>query len=259
MYERRRQIANKFYVGIFAACLLFAWMTLTTSVIRGIANTAPFSPWSFGYYISQVMPILIIALLFSLWNVFSPDARRVGSLTAATPVNERVYYMLKCGAAFAAWFIALLFTIILGLFFLIKIFGYSVQVGELLAPCVAATLPTSIFFFGAGLMAGRLKMRQSITAVVITIAFVIIFLIIFIIIYAIIFEASISITDVVSISPISGYASLFGSRFFSEYPLTTGVLDPGFSMPFSVIAWKTIYTAAGIVFSIFSLEQKKIY
>ena len=86
-YELRRAVCNKFFLGLLVVSLYFGWQTLNSEVIKGIAHTAPFSPWSFGYYSAQVLPLLSVALLFFLWGIFSKEARRVKPLTDATPVS----------------------------------------------------------------------------------------------------------------------------------------------------------------------------
>ena len=102
-YELRRAVCNKFFLGLLVVCLFFGWQTLNREVIQGVAHTAPFSAWSFGYYLAQELPLLSVALLFFLWNVFSKEARRVNILTAATPVDAGSYLLVKCGAAVTAW------------------------------------------------------------------------------------------------------------------------------------------------------------
>lgn len=229
LYELHRQTGNRFFVGIMAGCILFAWMVMRTLVIRGIADTAPFSAWSFGYYMAQILPLMIIALLFGIWNVFSPVAQSIGVLTAATPVDERIYELIKCGAALISWLIILLCTVLTGLIFLMSIFGNVLPAGEIFLSCVLVVLPAVLFFFGAGMLAGRLKKWQSI--IVITLAVIASFL------------------------PIPKYAALFGADFFIHYPLMFDNLDPVFSLPLSMIISKVMYSAAGILLTGISLKR----
>ena len=58
LYELRRTVRSKFFWGLLAVCLFFGWNTLKTATIRGAAHTAPFSPWSFGAYLSRLLPLL---------------------------------------------------------------------------------------------------------------------------------------------------------------------------------------------------------
>ncbi len=119
IYELRRQVINKFFIGLLFTCMFFGWMTMRLVVIRGIANTAPFSSWSFGYYISLVMPLFITALLFCVWNIISPAARQSEVLFFATPVDKRVFVLVKCAAAVMSCLLVMIGIIMLGLGFLI--------------------------------------------------------------------------------------------------------------------------------------------
>ena len=64
--ELRRLLLNKFFFGILAAVLLYGWVLLSGEVILGVAYTAPFSPWSFGYYLARLLPLLWVGTLFFL-------------------------------------------------------------------------------------------------------------------------------------------------------------------------------------------------
>lgn len=121
-YELRRAVCNKFFLGLLVVSLYFGWQTLNSEVIKGIAHTAPFSPWSFGYYSAQVLPLLSVALLFFLWGIFSKEARRVKPLTDATPVNAGNYLMGKCAAVGAAWLLLAVCVCALGMGFLATLF-----------------------------------------------------------------------------------------------------------------------------------------
>ena len=65
-YELRRLLWNKIFFGILAVSMGWGWVLLTGEVILGIANTAPFSPWSFGYYLARLLPMLCLGELFFL-------------------------------------------------------------------------------------------------------------------------------------------------------------------------------------------------
>ncbi|RAZ93293.1 hypothetical protein DK853_41025, partial [Klebsiella oxytoca] len=67
----------------------YGWLTLTGFVIRGIAHTAPFSPWSFGYYLSQTLPLICLGELFFLAFFFSKEEYLLRPLIQATPVKQR--------------------------------------------------------------------------------------------------------------------------------------------------------------------------
>ena len=75
-YECRRLLWNKFFIGLAVVLLLYGAFVLHAVTILGVAHTAPFSPWSFGDYLSRMMPLLWIGMLFFLTFYTSPQARR---------------------------------------------------------------------------------------------------------------------------------------------------------------------------------------
>ena len=53
-YELKKLLFNRFFAALMIVTLCYGYMLLRGSVILGIANTAPFSPWSFGFYLSSL-------------------------------------------------------------------------------------------------------------------------------------------------------------------------------------------------------------
>ena len=97
-YQCRRLLCNKLFWGLLAVILWYSREVLYGTVIRGVCNTAPFSPWSFGYYLTFLLPFLCAAELFFLSFYTSPAERRVEVLASATPVSPRHYSFSRWGA-----------------------------------------------------------------------------------------------------------------------------------------------------------------
>ena len=57
-YECRRLLWNKFFIGLAVVLLLYGALVLHAVTILGVSHTAPFSPWSFGDYLSRMLPLL---------------------------------------------------------------------------------------------------------------------------------------------------------------------------------------------------------
>ena len=98
-YECRRLLWNKFFIGLAVVLLLYGALVLHAVTILGVSHTAPFSPWSFGDYLSRMLPLLWIGMLFFLTFYTSPKARRAAVLTDATPMPPRQYALARCAAA----------------------------------------------------------------------------------------------------------------------------------------------------------------
>lgn len=82
-YECKRLLWNKFFFGILAVTLFYGWQVLTGASILGVSHTAPFSPWTFGDYLSRLLPLLWIGVLFFL--TFSLQGRSGGPQSSPPP------------------------------------------------------------------------------------------------------------------------------------------------------------------------------
>ena len=72
LYECKRLLWNKFFGGLLLVLLFYGWQVLSRVTILGVSHTAPFSPWSFGDYLSRMLPLLWIGMLFFLTFYTSP-------------------------------------------------------------------------------------------------------------------------------------------------------------------------------------------
>lgn len=219
-YELKRLVCSKFFAGILVICLAYGWQVLSTRTILGVSSTAPFSPWSYGSYLSELLPLLGIILLFLVWNISSGNSLRVQPLILATPVSKSRYLLVKVMAAAVAWLAAALCTVLLGLAFLLFLFGGAVPVAVLLLLSVIILLPVLLFMLGLFLLGSRLHPLLPVLLLLILAALSQFFL------------------------PAS--ADILGKSFFTNYPLELGILDPPLSLPPSVIAGKLFYTIGGV-------------
>ena len=101
-YECKRLLLNKFFAGLALVLLGYGAMVLESATILGVSHTAPFSPWSFGDYLSRMLPLLWIGALFFLTFFTSGRARRAMALTDAAPMDARRYALVRCAAALTA-------------------------------------------------------------------------------------------------------------------------------------------------------------
>lgn len=212
-------VCSKIFLGLLAVLLWFGWQTLTGGTILGVADTAPFSPWSFGAYLSGLLPLLSLSLMFFLWEVSSGRAKQVEILADATPTAPAALLLVRGCAAAAAWLLLALGTAALGLGFLLSIFGGAVPVGTLLAVAALTLLPPLVFLLGLGLLAGRIRPG-------------LVFLLV-------------PVTVLLLAAPLPMAAQLFAEEFFCRYPLGLG-LDPALTVPASFWLGRAAYLTAGL-------------
>ncbi len=79
-YELKRLLLRKWNFGFLAVLLFYAFGLMQGEIIMGIANTAPFFPWSFAVYFAKLMPILLMGLVCFLSFFCSEQEKRVEQL-----------------------------------------------------------------------------------------------------------------------------------------------------------------------------------
>ena len=227
-YELRRLLGNKFSAGLAVLTLAYSYWVMNEEVILGIANTAPFSPWSFGVYLGRVMPVLSAALLFFLSFYHSPEAERVRPLFDAAMTAPGAYRAACCGACAAAFGVMALIPVLYAGIFYGAVFGFT-GFGSLLGPLAVAVLPPFLLLLGGGMLAGRVH-RGCLFALI-------------------------PLVLLLAVWTPSEALDLFGTAFFAGYPASLSVLDPGFSLPAGQAAGRALVSLAGMAMAVFSFRQ----
>lgn len=229
-YELRRLLCNKMFFGILLVSLGYGWLTLTGTVILGVANTAPFSPWSFGYYVGQVLPLICLGELFFLSFFTSKEELQIKPITQATPTEQRKYIAMRCGAVLAGTGLLALCAVALAIAFYVSLFGW-IDYGNLIFPAILTLLPAIIFCLGAGLTLGRIHPNLIYPFMV--------------------------VVFLLSLLPLPSVISLSLSGFFSQYPPTLDTLDPAFCVPGWLIISKIIFVVLGFILVVFAANVQE--
>lgn len=230
-YECRRLLGNKFFVGLLLAVLFYGWQVLSRITVLGVSHTAPFSPWSFGDYLSRMLPLLWIGALFFLTFFTSGKAQRTAVLTDATPILPRNYALMRCGAALAGTVLLVLACLVESAVFYGWYFGWY-HWGELLFPALITLAPPLVFALGSGWLLGNRK--SWLLYVWMPLPFVCMAL------------------------PLPEFLGLWNGSFFRQYPLVLSTLDPAFSIPTTVIVVQAILLAGGLfLLTIYSHPQNR--
>lgn len=199
-------------------------------IIFGVSNTAPFSGWSYGAYLTKVMPILLIALLFFISFLYSKQEKKVQTLTKATPVDPFKFQMLRCGTIIVAFTLISAVPIVYSLWFY-KVNFHFINFGSFILPTIITLLPAMLFVFGAGMLGGRY--HQGIIFVLMMVVILINYI------------------------PLPYAVDLFGGNFFTKYPENLGTVEPAFFIPTSVLIGKAIYGLLGISTMLIASIPKK--
>lgn len=219
-YECKRLLCNKFFFGLMLVILFYGWQVLDRVTILGISHTAPFSPWSFGNYLSRMLPLLWIGTLFFLTFFTSKAERRRDVLTSATPVEPSTYGLIRCCAALVGSTLLSLAVVILGLVFYGQMFhGYDWS--SLLLPTFLTLIPPLFFALGSGWLLGHLRSWLIFLWMLLPILLMLL--------------------------PLPEFLGLLNGSVFTERPLNLGVLDLAFSLPIETVVVQCVLFLTGIV------------
>lgn len=231
-YELRRTLGNRLFFMILLVCLVFGWLILTTETIRGVAHTAPFSPWSFGDYLCRLLPLLCLGELCLLSIFTSRREQGIRPVTQATQVHPRQYALIRVGAVLTGTLLLDLCVIVLAVGFYVSLFGW-LDYGKLVLPALLTLLPAAVFCLGTGWALGR---RSSTLVYVLMGAVVLLCLL-----------------------PLPQGMAFSLIRFFTQYPLTLDCLDPEFSVPGDLAWGRILWLVVGValfLYGIFSREGR---
>lgn len=156
LYECKRLLWNKFFAGLVLVLLFYGWQVLRRVTILGVSHTAPFSPWSFGDFLSRMLPLLWIGALFFLTFFTSEKARRAAVLTDAAPLPPRRYALARCAAALTGTALLALACISEAACFYGIYFGWYGWSG-LVFPTLVTLVPPLVFALGSGWLLGMLR------------------------------------------------------------------------------------------------------
>ena len=217
-YECRRLLLNKFFAGLVLVLLAYGAMVLESATILGVSHTAPFSPWSFGDYLSRMLPLLWVGASFFLTFFTSGRARRAMALTDAAPMDARRYAWARCAAALAGTALLALCCLLEAAVFYGRYFGWYAW-GSLLLPALATLAPTLVFALGCGWLLARIRPWLLYLWMLLPFA--------------------------AAALPLPEALGLWNGSLFTALPLTLGTLDPAFTLPAAAVIAQLALLAAG--------------
>jgi len=231
IYELKRLIFNKFFLSMILITGLYGFMTLSREIIIGIAFTAPFSSWSFGAYLANVLPLLMTTLFLFIIFMYSNHEKQVLQLIFATPVDPVKFGLVKCSAIASGFIIMSLFVIVLSMVIYAVLFRFY-HFGDFIIPAIITVIPCLLFFLGAALLLGSIK--PNILYVLMFVVFLMPFI------------------------PLPVFFDLYGNKFFNAYPLTlpAGIDgEPAFFLPIPFILGKILFSAAGVIMFLAGIKR----
>ena len=221
-YELKRLLFNKFFIGLVIISAFYSHQIMYSDIILGVANTAPFSGWSYGEYLAKMLPILLVALLFFISFLYSKQEKHVQALTKTTPIDPFSFQILRCITIFVAFILISIIPIGYSLWFY-KVNFHFTNFKSLVLPIV--------FVFGAGMIGGRF--HESI---------------VFMLMVAVI---------LINYLPLPYALDLFGETFFTNYPISLNIVEPACFIHTNVLIGKCMYGLIGIAMILIASMPKK--
>ena len=112
-YELKRILVNKVFAVLLVITAFYSWQILDREIVMGVAYTAPFSQWSYGAFLGNILPLLSITLLFFVTYLFSQKEKMVGTITSATPADPVKYGLTKWSAILVGY--VLIAAVVIGI------------------------------------------------------------------------------------------------------------------------------------------------
>ena len=218
-YELHRLLLNKFFAGLLVVTMIFSYLVMDSEIVLGVANTAPFSGWSFGAFLVAVLPVLLVTLLFFITFLYSPNEKKVRAITDSSPISPKKYALIRCASIATGFVFISLAAIVVSLIFYTVLFRFTDFRGFII-PALLVLIPAMLFLLGLGFTLGKFHPA-----------------LLYILIPAVLLLPLLNL-------PYS--VDLFSASFFTDYPAALNTIEPSFSVPPSVLIGKFVYSAAGI-------------
>lgn len=221
-YELKRLLLNKFFYGLLAITLWYSWQLLSGDIILGVSGTAPFSAWSYGTFLSRILPLLIITLLFFVSFYYSKQEQQVQALTLATPIKPQQYRLVRLAAISIGF--CLLAILMIGLSFCF--YGSTLHFyhfTDFLSPLLLVIIPAFCFSLGLGMAAGKIQGN-----------------LIYVLMLLLLILCLVPLPDVLDFS---------GTNFFASYPLSLALSsggEPNFTLSGAFMGGRIAYTLVGL-------------
>lgn len=155
-YELKVILRKPYVLAMSIITLLYGWFLLSTEMILGVSDTAPFSGWTFGKYMGDTTLLTMLVSLFLLASVYSSRQKRVGILTDVTGFSVRKRMMIKSLIIGGYFLVMNMLLLVMGCVFLSVYFG-KLYLGTYLLEYFVIGIPALVLVLGVGNLLGRIN------------------------------------------------------------------------------------------------------
>jgi hypothetical protein len=220
-----------------ALTLLYTNSVLNGQTILGVAQTAPFSGWSYSNFLCSVLPFFLVALLLYCNQLFLKKEAAARTIILTTPISIKQYYTVRSLAILFSYIIFCCLTILYSFYFYGSVFHFY-HFTDFLYPIFLVLVAPAIFFYSLGLLIGRYhnQLLYILAVIVFTLGM---------------------------LPPFNHSGALLCKLFMNSYPYSIAVNSFGerpFEIPLDFLISRFLWIGFGITLYILALNQlnKKI-
>ncbi|WIV11933.1 hypothetical protein [Proteiniborus sp. MB09-C3] len=157
-YEIRRVIISKKYFYMILLIMGMTYDFLTRLVTGGYYGTAPFSEWTYTFFIQLILPAVISVIIFMMTNIFDEKELRARKILFSAPISQSRYYMLKILTIAITFVLTALVPIVMSFIYYKGLFNY-VGFASFTKFILWFFIPAFIFFLGLSMILGKISIK----------------------------------------------------------------------------------------------------
>lgn len=162
-YELKRTLNDKLFWLIFGITSIYACQIFVTDILEGISYTAPFSSWSYGFFLSKIVPFICIACFLRVSKNYGKKETENVRLIYTKNKYTKNYMNVKLCANLTAMIIILICLVLLSFIFYASIFHFF-KFGDYISIILFTTIPPLIFTLGISYVLFRINPRIAVIA-----------------------------------------------------------------------------------------------
>ncbi len=155
-YDIKIILFKPYVLAMLIITLIYAYFILSSEIILGISDTAPFSGWSFGKYLGETNLVSVLVTLFIMSTMYSGKQKQVSVLTDVTGFSIRKKMLINNIIIGGFYIVCNLLIFIEGCIFLGLIFG-EIYPGVYIVNWLLITIPCLLVILGVGNLLGKIS------------------------------------------------------------------------------------------------------
>ncbi len=149
---------SKKYFYMLLLTMGLTYDSLTRLVTGGYYGTAPFSEWTYTFFIQLISPLVISVIIFMMTNIFNEKELRARKIIFSAPISQGRYYLLKIITMIVTFILTSLVPIIMSFIYYKVLFNY-ISFSSYAKFILCFLIPTFIFILGLSMVLGRISIK----------------------------------------------------------------------------------------------------